>query len=208
VSLLSHCKLKNIKKSTLDSWAFRLELQLVSHDYTPGFVSHGQYEQLLFVLGQVPQKAPGRSCKEILTLFHDFPTNTVHNFKDMLHRLQFPYVYDNNKTLAQNRRDFQDFFFCLTNIRCAVVEGGHCCEAASRTLQGYQLGEHIPLEHNKELDVPESSTLFKHIQTQVYYSKNENKKLDETVLKYLQEISSKVASQKKPHCSTHLALFF
>ena len=58
------------------------------------------------------------------------------------------------------------------------------------------MGEHIPLEHNKELDVPESSTLFKHIQTQVYYSKNENKKLDETVLKYLQGISSKVASQK------------
>ncbi len=58
------------------------------------------------------------------------------------------------------------------------------------------MGEHIPLEHNKELDVPESSTLFKHIQTQVYYSKSENKKLDETVLKYLQGISSKVASQK------------
>ena len=58
------------------------------------------------------------------------------------------------------------------------------------------MGDLIPLEHNKELDVPESSTLFKHIQTQVYYSKNEDKKLDETVLKYLQGISSKVASQK------------
>src|SRR5687768_14261783 len=74
VSSLSHYKLKNIKKSTLDSWAYRLGLQLVSSDYTAGFVSHGQYEQLLFVLGQVPQKVPRRSCKEILTLFNDFPT--------------------------------------------------------------------------------------------------------------------------------------
>ncbi len=101
---------------------------------TAQFVSPEEYGQLLFVLGQVPQNAPWQSCKDVLTLFNDFPTNTVHNFKDMLHRLQFPYVYDNNKTLAQNRRDFQDFFSCLTNIRCAVVEGGHCCEAASRTL--------------------------------------------------------------------------
>ena len=134
MSLLSNCKLKNIKKLNLDNWAYRLELQLVLRDYTAGFVSHGQYEQLLFVLGQAPQKAPGRSCKEILTLFNDFPTNTVHNFMDMLHWLEFPYVYDNKKTLAQNRRDFQDFFSCLTSIRCTVVEGGHCCEAASGTL--------------------------------------------------------------------------
>src|SRR5688572_26666170 len=138
MSLLSHCKLKHIKKSTLDSRAYRMELQLVSHDYTAGFVSHEQYEQLLFVLGQVPQNAPGRSCKEILTLFNDFPTNTMHNFKDMLHWLEFPYVYDNKKTLAQNRWDFQDFFSCLTHIRCAVVEEGHRCEDASRTLQGYE----------------------------------------------------------------------
>jgi len=130
---LSSCKLKTIKPK-LDNWAYRLNLQLVSRDYTAGFVSHEQYEQLLFVLGQNSHNAPGRSCKEVLTLFNDFPTNTPYNFKDMLHRLEIPFVYDKNKTLAQNRRDFQDFFSCLTNIRCAVVEGGHCCEAASWTL--------------------------------------------------------------------------
>lgn len=169
---------------------------MVSQDVTAGFVSHEQYEQLLFVLGQVPQNAPGQSFKEVLTLFNDFPTNTVHNFKDMLHWLEIPYIYDNNKILAQNRCDFQDFFYCLTSIRCAVVEGGHHCEAASRTLWGYQLCELIPLEHNKELDVPKSSTLFRTIWTQLYYCQDQNKKLDEIILKYLQAMNQKVAEQK------------
>jgi hypothetical protein len=58
------------------------------------------------------------------------------------------------------------------------------------------LCDHIPLEHNTELDVPESSTLFRPIQTQVYYCQDHNKKFDETVLKYLQAMSAKIAKQK------------
>ena len=47
-----------------------------------------------------------------------------------------------------------------------------------------------------ELDVPESSTLFRPIQTQVYYCQDHNKKFDETVLEYLQAESAKIAKQK------------
>src|SRR5687768_7947377 len=47
-----------------------------------------------------------------------------------------------------------------------------------------------------ELDVPDSSTLFRPIQTQVYYCQDHNKKFDETVLEYLQEMSAKIAKQK------------
>ena len=111
-----------------------MELQVVLRDYTAQFVSLEKYQQLLFVLGQKPQNKTGQSSKEVLTLFNDFPTNTEHNFKAMLDWLQFPYVYDVKKSLAENRRDFQDFFSCLTPIRCAVVEGGHRIEAASRVL--------------------------------------------------------------------------
>ena len=77
----------------------------------------------------------------------------------MIHQLQLPFIYEDKKTLAENRREFKDFFSCLTNIRCAVVEGGHCCEAASQILQGYLLGDSIPLQQTG-IDVPPNSTLF------------------------------------------------
>ena len=54
----------------------------------------------------------------------------------------------------------------------------------------------IPLEHDKELDVPDSSTLFRPIQTQLYYCQDQSKNFDEAVLKYLRAMSEKVAEQK------------
>src|SRR5687767_3033856 len=111
----------------------------------------------------------------------------------MIHRLEFPYVNDDLKTLAENRRDFKDFFSCLTNIRCAVVEGGHRIEAACRTLHGYKLGAYIPLHYNAEVDVPASSTLFKPIPTNVYYSQNEGMVINKDVIKYFRDISSSIA---------------
>src|SRR5687768_12638740 len=172
-----------------------MELQLVLRDFTAQFVSLEQYQQLMFILGQPLHNAHGISCKEVLTLFQNFPTHTEDNFKDKLHQLQFPYVYNEDKTLAENRRKFQDFFSCLTNIGCAVVEGGHRCEAASRTLQGYLLEDSIPLKQT-HIDVPKNNTLYKPIQTQMYYCQDDNKKLDGAVLKYLQKISAKISEQK------------
>ena len=181
---MSQCKLKKDNEVRYDPQAYRVELQLVLCDFTAGFVSQKQYQQLMYVLGQNVHTGPIQSCKDVLTLFNDFPTNTMHNFKDMLHRLQFPYIYDEDKTLAQNRRDFQDFFSCLSNIRCAVVEGGHRCDAASRTLQGYKMCDPLPLKYNK-ISVPESSTLFRPVQTRVYYCQKKDSRLDETILKDL-----------------------
>ena len=104
----------------------------------------------------------------------------------MLHWLQLPFVYDDNKSIFENRRDSQDFFSCLTNIRCAIVEGGHRCEAASRTLQGYKLCDLIPLAHKvNEIDVPESSTLFRPVQTKIYYSQDNDVQLDGTLMQFL-----------------------
>src|SRR5688572_20845108 len=118
----------------------------------------------------------------------------------MLYQMHLPYIYDIKMSLAENRREFKDFFSFLTNIRCAVVEGGHCCVSASRTLQGYLLGDSIPLKQ-KDINVPKNNTLYKPIQTQVYYCQDENKKLDETVLKYVQKISAKISEQKKSNYS-------
>lgn len=85
LSSISSCKLKNFDHSNLDNLASDLDLQLILQDVTAQFVSQEQYEHLLFVLGQRLHSSPGWICKEILTLFQDFPTNTVFNFKDMLH---------------------------------------------------------------------------------------------------------------------------
>ena len=83
----------------------------------------------------------------------------------------------------------------MTKIRCAVVEGGHCCEAACRILQGYRLGDPVPLEQSN-IEVPQNSTLFQLQQTVVYYSPNDNLQLDLTVLNHLQAISKQIAEQK------------
>src|SRR5687767_1910440 len=125
----------------------------------------------------------------------------------MIHRLEFPYVNDDQKTLAENRRAFKDFFSCLTNIRCAIVEGGHRCEAACRTLQGYVLGDPIPLQQ-KGINITSNSTLFKPVTTQVYFCQDKNKKLDGSVLEYLCGISGKVAFQKNLIVQTTWHNFF
>lgn len=198
LSSLSWCKLNNIHQPNLDNLAYTMEVQFILQDCSAQFVTRNQYHKLLFVLGQNPDDALGQNCKDVLTLFNEFPTNTVHNFKDMLHRFDFPYVYNNQKTLAENRGDFQDFFSCLTNIRCAVVEGSHRCEAASRTLRGYHLRDPIPLEHrDEEIDIPANSTLFREIQTQIYYPPNNALKLDNEVLDFLRSKSQDVAHKKK-----------
>ena len=95
----------------------------------------------------------------------------------MLNQLQFPFVYDDETSLAENRRQFKDFFSCLTNIRCAVVEGSHRCESSCRLLQGYPLGDPIPLVQ-RNIELPVGCTLFKQVQTHVYYPKDENIVLD------------------------------
>jgi hypothetical protein len=195
ISSMSVCKLKKTTKFGVENLAYEMPLRLIERNATAQFVTAEQYEQLLFVLGQKPHNSPGQNCKEILTLFNDFPTNKVDNFKYMIHGLQLPFIYEDKKTLAENRREFKDFFSCLTNIRCAVVEGGHRCEAASRILQGYLLGDSIPLQQTG-IDVPPNSTLFKPVQTQVYYCQDDDVKLDAFVLKYLRKISKKVAEQK------------
>ena len=126
------------------------------------FVLKEHHELLWFVLGQKPANAPGKSCKKVLTPFNDFPTHTAYNFKEMLYQLQLLYVYNTKKSLAENRHDIQDFCSCLTSLRCAVVEGGHPCEAASCTLQGYKLCDPIQLvPKEKELKVLVTSTLFR-----------------------------------------------
>ena len=93
----------------------------------------------------------------------------MESFKDMLEQLDFPYEYNEKKTLEQNRHRFKSFFSCLTNIQYAVVEGDHRIEAACRILQGYKLGDPLPLVYDKNVHVSLSSTLFKSIPTRVYY---------------------------------------
>ena len=171
---------------------------MVASDVTAQFVSLEQYEQLMYVLGQKPRSATKCSGQEVLTLLNNFPTNTPDNFKEMLHRLQLPFKYNEKKNLAVNRSYFRDFFSYLTNIRCAVVEGQHRCELAARILQGYKLGECIPLRNNDtDCSIPEKSTLFKQIQVVLYYCQNDEKMLDNTVVKYLKAISEKIANQKR-----------
>ena len=76
------------------------------------------------------------------------------------------------------------------------LEGAHCCEAACRYLQGYKLGDPIPLEYHP-FDIPHTSTLFKTIPTQVYYCQDVNTMLNINVVENLQKISSSIAELKQ-----------
>jgi hypothetical protein len=195
---MSWCRFKENSGIDIPKEALKNEIILLSEDFTAQFVSMEQYLQLLFILGQKADSSAGdqQNFKKILKLFNLFKTNLIDNFKAMLNRLQFPFEYNEKKTLAVNRQNFKDFFSCLTNVRCAVIEGAHRCEAASWTLQGYKLGDYIPLEYH-DISVPSTSTLFKRIMTEVYNYRNIKMKLDDTVLKRLKDISEELAEEKE-----------
>jgi hypothetical protein len=197
LSSMSWCRIKQNSVLSLPETAFDKELLLIMQDVTAQFVTKEQYQLLLFILGQKGNTTDDnqQSYKKVLTLFNEFDTSDIKNFQTMLYQLQFPFLYNENKSLAENRRDFKDFFSCLTNIRCAVVEGSHRCEAACRSLQGYQLGDSIPLDHH-DIEVPPNSTLFNLTSTQVY-SQNSTMKLNTEVLEQLRGISEKLAEQKE-----------
>jgi len=110
---MSNCKLKldaSQKEQKFSILAYNMDLQLSLSGITAQLVTTEQLKQLLFILGCHPHNNTRRSCKDVLTLFNDFPTHTATNFKAMLDRLELPYIYDDAKTLAANRRDFNDFF--------------------------------------------------------------------------------------------------
>ena len=195
---MSYCTLKTDSSSKLPKLAFELDLQLVLRGVTAQFVSKDQYKQLLFILGMKPNSSTGsqQTYMEVLELFKEINTNSSDSFQDMLGALEFPFVYNKKKSIAQNRRDFKDFFSYLTNIRCAIVEGSHRCEAACRMLQGYLLGEELPLEYCA-IHIPPTSTLFKLMGIQVYHCQDAHPKLNNNVLKELQGKSQKVAEQKE-----------
>ena len=84
----------------------------------------------------------------------------------------------------------------MTKIRCAVIEGSHCCESACCLLQGFPLGGSIPM-HDTDVKLPSSCTLFKPVQTCVYYPKDMKIKLDKIARAELKSISKKISDQKK-----------
>ena len=110
---MSYCKLKDDAASNLPKEAVDLELMLLLEGATAQFVTNKQYQQLLLVLGQKFSTSPEsqqQSFQAILDLFNEFNTSLPDNFKEMLKAFDFPYVFQENKTLGQNRRDFKDFF--------------------------------------------------------------------------------------------------
>ena len=93
--------------------AFDSDLLLVLKDVTAQFVTKEKYQQLLFILGQNLNASTENQPKfrKVLELFNEFATDTPENFKGMLNQLQFPFVYNIKKSLAENRREFKDFFY-------------------------------------------------------------------------------------------------
>ena len=195
LSSMSYCRLGKEFASKLPETELDTELRLVQQGVTTCFVLMEQYQQLMFVLGQPCTTENDQKFDEILTLLNDFNTSSVENFKDMIRQIGIPFDYNANISLQQNRRQFKDFFSFLTNVRCAVVEGSHRCEATSRTLQGYELGDPVPLKYTG-VEAPPTSTIFQKISAQVYYCKD-GIKLDETVLAKLRQVSKEIALMKE-----------
>ena len=104
LSSMSYIRLKGEIALDFDGLDPDDELLLVLQGVTAQFVTKERYQQLLFVLGQKTFSSVGNQKKfdAVLTLFNSFHTSDVQNFKDMLNGLQFPFVYNNQKTLAEN----------------------------------------------------------------------------------------------------------
>ena len=140
-------------------------------------------------------KQKSTKFKKILTFFNNFNTSTKKNFQNMIKHLQFPFVYNEYKIFGKNRLDFKEFYQFLTNVRCAVIEGSHCCEAASQVLQNYRIGDPVPLASNpRRASLPPSSTIFRPVPTWLYYCKNQKMLLDDHILSQLKKISEQIAN--------------
>jgi len=109
---MSRCRLEKHFDLNVDKLAYESQLLLVLQGVTAQFVTKEQYQHLLFILGWKVSSSVGNqpNYKEILTLFNSFPTNSYDNFEEMLDQLQMPFPVDRNKTLAENRCNFKDFF--------------------------------------------------------------------------------------------------
>ena len=101
-----------------------------------------------------------------------------------------------NLIWLKTNNNLKIFFSCLTKIRCAVVEGSHQCESLCCLLQGYPLGDSTPLLWS-DVELPSGCTLFKPIQTHIYYPKDENMVLSNAAQKELKRLSQKISEQKK-----------
>lgn len=76
------------------------------------------------------------------------------------------------------------------------MEGSHRCESSCRLLQGYQLGDPIPLIW-KDINISSDCTLFKRVLTHVYYPKEEGMPLDNKIRLEFKRISKKILEQKR-----------
>ena len=103
----------------------------------------------------------------------------------------------NTNLLVITGMHLKSFFLFLTNVRCAVIEGSHCCEAASQVLQQYRIGGPVPLAHNpRHVPLPPGSTIFRPVQTWLYYCKNQEMLLDDHILTQLKKVSAQIADHK------------
>ena len=84
----------------------------------------------------------------------------------------------------------------MTRIRCAVIEGSHCCKSASCLLQGYLLGDPIPMKPY-DFELPSGCTLFKPVQTHVYYPKDKSSLLNKAARTELKSLSKKILEDKR-----------
>ena len=196
---MSKCRLNQEIDLNIDGLKEDLELSFEYDTASAQYVTLEAYQQLLFLLGLRFHVIADihQDYKLIFIVFKMFHMGTKENFKRMLKELDFPFLYDDNKSLSQNRHEFNSFFSCLTNVRCAVVEGGHRIEASCCILQGYKLGDPLPLEYRPDIVVPATSTLFKSIPTKVYYCCSGEMQLNQDHLNSLKAISENIANNKQ-----------
>ena len=209
LSSMSDCQINKECQLDLPELAFERQLLLELQKTTALLVIKKQYELLLFILGQCynSSKENRPLFSAVLKLFNKYETSSAENFKVMLQDLQFPYEYNEDKSLAQNSWDFKDFFSWLTNIKFAVVEGCHWVKAACCTLQGYELGAPIPLENN-ELEIPSTSTLFKQNYTRIYHCIQDTVDIKKSTLDALKKFSKDIAHDKDLFIWVHWLNFF
>jgi len=196
---MSKCRLNQEINLNIDGLKEDLELSFEYDNVSAQYVTLEAYQQLLFLMGLKFHVNADihQDYKLIFRVFKMFHMGTTENFKRMLKELDFPFLYDDNKSLSQNRHEFNSFFSCLTNVRCAVVKGGHRIEASCCILQGYKLGDPLPLEYRPDIVVPATSTLFKLIPTKVYYCRSGEMQLNQDHLNSLKAISDSIAINKQ-----------
>lgn len=221
----TNIKLTSISKVTIDATNAKLPKDTMEHlskaepysnltienaDTFCRWPSEDDFADYLYLLGFQPYGGFTNNkhdfpWNEVLSIFNDENMEDSLALKHMLVKIGWKFLYKDQCTFAQNLKHVKDFHEYISPIHCSATEGDHRLDLANRLLYGIKLEQKAPFLQTEEdfLPLPFNSTVFKPIAASVFLPCQDSSDLCMVVTSHLQQLSRKVAGQKKLFIQDH-----